>query len=98
MSLINSIRSNYRFALGVRRYLREPVDADQARERIERRLSTRREAFLRVLEQAVYCKPDNPLLQSCWSMLALRSQMCVISYTKSAWKALWSASMMPAYT
>ncbi len=57
MSLIRSVKSNYRYAAGLRRFLRRPVDIKEARARIERRLARRGEAFLELLELAVYSNP-----------------------------------------
>jgi hypothetical protein len=62
MSLIGTTVAYGRFAYGMRRYLREPVTADQGREMLRNRLRDRRSNFLRLVKRAVYDNDWSPYL------------------------------------
>ena len=63
MSLLEKLRDNYRYAAGIRAFLRHPVAPAEARRWIEERFRTREESFLKVAETAIYGVPSSPYLK-----------------------------------
>ncbi|HEY7601497.1 MAG TPA: hypothetical protein VIB60_03235 [Methylomirabilota bacterium] len=49
-----------RFALGLRRFCRTPLTVEAARQAVLQRMATRDQAFLALLERAVYANPRSP--------------------------------------
>jgi len=49
-----------RYALGLRRYLRQTLSPDQCREKILRQLANREESFLHTLRHGIYARPQCP--------------------------------------
>jgi len=60
MGILSRIRSNYRYAVGIKHFLSEPLSLEQARAECERRLTSRNRAFLQILEHAVCGNPKSP--------------------------------------
>jgi hypothetical protein len=60
MTVTGTARAGWRYATGLRRYLRDPIDPAEARGRIEAALAAREESFLRLLERGVYGFPAGP--------------------------------------
>src|SRR5262245_38100318 len=67
LPIVDTARMYGRFAVGLRRFLRDTVTLDQAKARIRARLAQRDDQFLRVVERGIYGFPSSPYR----SMLAL---------------------------
>ena len=61
--LLRKLTKLARLTQDVRRFLRTPVDVEQAVRIVERRLTTREERFLQIVERAIYGHPRSPYLQ-----------------------------------
>ena len=62
MSLLGEARSYARFALGLPRYVRNPIALDEARAILRRRLEGREQNFLSGLDRVVFGFPGSPYL------------------------------------
>jgi hypothetical protein len=58
--MLGGVKGYARFALGLRRFLAEPVSPERARQIIEGQLRDREQSFLRIVERGVYARPDSP--------------------------------------
>jgi hypothetical protein len=58
--LVDRIRGNLRYAAGLRGFLRETLNEDQAAALVQEQIARRGESFLRILELGVYAKPLSP--------------------------------------
>src|SRR5262245_12126319 len=63
MSVISDAWGLARFALGTRKYLRQPMTVDEVTSYIRARMQDRDGAFLHILEHAVYAHPRSPYLK-----------------------------------
>ncbi len=63
MSAIGKARMYWRFASGLRGFLKQPLTLEQSRQIIEQRLANREANFLRVLARAVYGNRRSPYLR-----------------------------------
>ncbi len=62
MQRINDAMKYARFSIGLRKFLREKVTLEQAREDIKRRLQEREANFLRIAEKGIFGYPKSPYL------------------------------------
>jgi phenylacetate-coenzyme A ligase PaaK-like adenylate-forming protein len=62
MSLLGAAKMYARFAFGLRRFLRNPVDTDEARHIVLKAMAEREINFLRVLQRGVFGYPSSPYL------------------------------------
>lgn len=63
MSLLNQIRMYGRFALGLREFLKEPIDLEQSHQVIKQRLANREKNFLNIVTRAIYGNKHSPYLK-----------------------------------
>ena len=62
MSLSADLKMYWRFAAGLRAFLRHTVSLEEARAIVERRMADREQNFLRLLERGVFGHPRSPYL------------------------------------
>lgn len=62
MSLAADLKMYGRFALGLRRFLRNTISLDQARATIRTRMQERETSFLRVIEKGIFGNPRSAYL------------------------------------
>lgn len=62
MSLASDVRMYARFAVGLRRFMRERTTLEEAYAIVRRRLAERERMFLRIVERGVYGHPGSPYL------------------------------------
>src|SRR5574342_616555 len=58
--LIDRFKGNLRYAAGLKGFLRETLNQDEATALVQTQLERRAESFLSILELAVYARPHNP--------------------------------------
>ena len=63
MSFLNSVKMYLRFTWGLRKFLKETVTAEQAREVIKSRLKNREQNLLTIVKKAVYENNNSPYLK-----------------------------------
>src|SRR5262245_3234919 len=63
MSVISDAWGLGRFALGTRKYLRQPMTIDQAAAHVRAQMQDRDHAFLHILEHAIYGHSRSPYLK-----------------------------------
>jgi hypothetical protein len=61
--VLNSARMYGQFALGLRRFLKNPPQAAAARAEVEKNLRNREENFLRIAQHGIYDNPRSPYLK-----------------------------------
>ena len=62
MSILGDIKMYGRFALGLRRFLRDTVTLEEAEQVVRRHLAEREQNFLRVIERGIFGYPRSPYL------------------------------------
>jgi hypothetical protein len=60
MTILQRLRGNLRYAMGLRGYLRDVMLPDQAQRLIEQQMAQREESFLMLLKRGIYERPDSP--------------------------------------
>ena len=60
LSVFASLRSQYSYAVGLKRYLREPLSLEEAHARVGQQLAYRDRSFLRILEHTIYANAEGP--------------------------------------
>ena len=63
MSLVGSIKVYWRFAWGLRGFLKEPITLEQSREIIKQRLENREKNLLTIVKRAIYENEASPYLK-----------------------------------
>ncbi len=63
MTLLSDLRGLFRFGLGLKTFVREPVSVEAARQRLALQLRARDSTFLEMVERAVFQNPRSPYLQ-----------------------------------
>jgi len=63
MTVIDDLKMFARFATRIRRFVRRPLDLEQAQRLIQERIAKREQNFLRLMELAVFGHPPSPYLQ-----------------------------------
>ena len=63
MSSLSRVRTYWRFAVGLREFLRQPLTLEQSRQVIEQRLAHREQNFLSIVARAVYENEHSPYLK-----------------------------------
>jgi hypothetical protein len=59
---LDYLKSFAQFPLALRRFMRQPLSADEARAIVRRRMEGREEMFLRLVERSIYGHPGSPYL------------------------------------
>lgn len=60
--MLDDLRAYFRYARGLREFLRRPLTLAEASNRLEQQLARREEGFLELLRRGVFAKPGSPYL------------------------------------